>query len=542
MARTPKTSTRSASASKAQSRASKPSGLTKGPAENAGVDRRPLAQQYLYTGPQNPAGVSSIIRLADTGYMWRLCDLFEKYRNEDSHLQTVASRRERALADVPWQIIPASEKRRDLKIAAWLEDAFKAMGDKKIGDVSTRGLTDAITHLNSGVIYGYGIGEVPWTKDGIYVKPAGFLPMGARRFVYSQFDASLRWYDMNGALTAYPGVDPVNDYPEGRFLVHRPRINGAIGPREGLIRCLTWAAMFRLWTVKDWHRAGEFSWKPYRIGYYKKDGTVDEDRTAVEEALQYLSTNGFAALPDTVEIDIQFAKNRTAGDGGVHGGLAAFLAGEMSKVTLGATLSVEQGRVGSNALGNVHRDVAMTVRDADARALEDTIQRQLIAPLVRYNFGDVPIPSFRFTTEEGADLAALASALQKLGPSQQGMGLHIPARWVRTTFGIPEPEIGDELMDGSVRRDPAEVAAEAAQAKKDMAAQMAGKGPQTTPEAPQQGEPAGKKTPADEPGNDNGPPVSEKAIERAYRAYVTDRVLTMAGFRKRNYGAFERAA
>ena len=517
--RTPKTTSRSAPASKAQSRASKPSGLTKPPVNNAGVDRRPLNQQYLFTAPQNPAGVSSIMRLADTGYPWRLCDLFEKYRNEDSHLQTVASRRERALADVPWQIIPATEKRRDLKIAAWLEEAFKAMGDKKVGDVSTRGFSDAVTHLNAGVIHGYSVGELPWMKDGIYVRPAGFLPMGPRRFVYSQFDASLRWFDMNGAVTEYPGVDPVNDYPEGRFLVHRPRINGAIGPREGLIRCLTWSAMFRLWTIKDWHRSGEFSWKPYRIGSYKKDGTVDEDRTAIEDAIANLTSMGFAVLPDSVKLEIAFAKNRTAGDGGVHGGLAAFLAAEMSKVTLGATLSVEQGRVGSNALGNVHQDVARTVRDADARSLEDTIQRQLIAPLVRYNFGDVPMPAFRFITEEGADLSQLANALNMLGPSKMGMGLQIPAKWVRTTFGIPEPEIGDELLDGSVRRDPAEVAAEAEQAKKDMAEQM-----KPAAQAPE------------EPPSGNEPPVSEKSLARVHRAYVVDRILTMAGVRTYNYG------
>lgn len=532
MARTPKTSSRSAPSRSAAQVRGKPSGLTKPPVDNAGTDRRPLNQQYLWVGPQNPAGVSSIIRLADTGYMWRLCDLFEKYRNEDSHLQTVASRRERSLADVPYQVIPASEKRRDLKIAAWIEEVLKAMGDEKVGDVSTRGFTDAITHLNSGVIYGYAVGELPWKKDGKYVKPAGFLPMGARRFVYSQMDASLRWFDMTGAITDYPGVDPVNDYPEGRFLVHRPRINGAVGPREGLIRCLTWAAMFRLWTVKDWHRSGEFSWKPYRIGYYKKDGSIDEDRTAIEEALQYLSTNGFAVLPDTVEVDISFAKNRTAGDGGVHGGLAAFLAAEMSKVTLGATLSVEQGRVGSNALGNVHQDVARAVRDADARALEDTIQRQLIAPLVRYNFGDVPMPAFRFVTEEGADLSLLAIALEKLAK----LGLQIPAKWVRTTFGIPEPDIGEELMDGSLRCDPVEVAAEAEKARKKLEEQMNGgtQQPSDPAQDPALNEQPAQK-PSKEPANDNGPPVSEKALARAYRTFVVDRILNMAGFRATNF-------
>lgn len=543
MARTPKTTSRAATRSVAErrtapsTRAGKPSGLTKKPIENAGADRRPLNQQYLFTGPQNPAGVSSIIRYADTGYMWRLCDLFEKYRNEDSHLQTVCSRRERALADVPWQIVPASNKRRDLKIAAWLEEKLHEMGDHKVDGVTTKSFSDTVTHLNAGVIYGYSAGEVPWVKEGQCVKPAGFLPMGARRFVYSQFDGQLRWFDVMGAVEPYPGVDLLNAYPDGRFLVHQPRINGAIGSREGLIRCLVWAAMFRLWTVKDWHRAGEFSWKPYRIGYYKKDGSIDEDRTAMEEALQYLSNMGFAALPDTVELEIAFAKNRTAGDGGVHGGLAAFLAAEMSKVTLGATLSVEQGKVGSNALGNVHQDVAKEVRDADARAIEGTIQRQLIVPMVRYNFGDVPMPSFRFVTEEGADLSLLAIAIEKL--SKQG--LQIPAKWVRTAFGIPEPDVGEELLSGSIRRDPAEVAAEAEKARKD--AENNGQTPNAPADAP--AKPTSK--PADdseeEPANDNARSlrVREASLKRVAKTYVVEQIMGYARAYKLNLGQ-QRAA
>lgn len=539
----PTTSRTSAKATRSARAGSGASAATRGaPAGTTKVSQaqapRPLSQQYLRPGRQNPESVSVIMREADMGYTWRLCDLFENYRNLDCHLQTVVSRRERSLADVPWQMIPASEKRRDVKIAAWVEEVLKGMGDTKVMGLEVRSITDAIVHLNAGVFHGYGAGENLWQRDGKYVKPVGFLPMQPRRFIFAQEDASLRWFDVNGPLAPYPGQDLLHDYPEGRFLVHRPRINGAVGSREGLMRPLIWASLFRNWTIADWHKLAELAWKPYRVGTYKKEDSVSEDRNILEEALQLLTSEGWASIPNSVEIEQSYAKNRGAGMDGLHGGLAAFLAAEMSKVTLGATLSVEQGSVGSNALGNVHERVSHEVRDADARSVESTIQRQLIAALVRYNFGNsVPIPQFRFVTEEGADLSFLAEALKKLGPGVNGMGLAIPAQWARITFGIPEPVIGEELMNGVIRRDPAVVAAEQEEARKKMAA-VAAQGGQVPPGEEDEGndatvseEPA-KGKPAAEDEADDGPQVSDRAMARCLRNYVVDQVLTLAGMRR----------
>lgn len=479
---------------------------------------RALSQQYLAVRPPNMAAVSAIMREADTGYMWRLCDLLEHYRNVDSHLQTVASRRERALADVPWQMIPASDKRRDIRIAAWVEEALRAIGETRLKYVEPRSFADAVVHLNAGVIHGYGAGEMAWGRDGARLRPVAFLPMPPRRFVFSQQDALLRWYDVTGPQTPFPGKDLLHDYPEGRFLVHRPRINGAVGTREGLIRPLVWAAVLRNWTLGDWHKLAELAWKPYRIGEYNKAKMASGDLDILEEALTLLTATGFALIPDSVKILMEYPKNKGAGTDSLHKVLAEFLGGEMSKVTLGATLTVEEGSKGTARTAGVHADVSALVRDADARALEATIQRQLITALVRYNFGDVPVPHFRFITEEGADLAALADALKKLGD----MHLQIPAKWVRATFGIPEPEVGDELMDGSVRVDPAEAAALAAE----TAALISGNPP---------GKPAGAqpaKDPVQPEDGDDGPDVSPEAEKTAYRAYAVHRILTMAGVRR----------
>lgn len=520
-ARSSKTATRSAKVTKASgapvSRAGKVVGKP-----SAAATPRPLSQQYLRLGPQNPAGVSAIMREADTGYMWRLCDLLEEFRHKDSHLQTVVGRRERALANLPYQLIPASEKRRDLKIAAWVEGAIRQMGSTAAFGMELRSFSDALVHLNAAVIHGYGAGECPWGRDGRYIRPLGFLPMAPRRFIYSQIDASLRWYDVSGPLTPYPGVDLLRDWPEGRAIVHQPRINGAaVGSREGLARPLIWAALFRNWTITDWHRLAELAWKPYRIGTYLKDKVVHPDTEILEEALALLTATGFAAIPDSVSIEMSYAKNRGAGMEGLHGGLAEFLAGEMSKVTLGSTLTVEQGKVGTQALGSVHQDVTQETRDADARSVEATIQRQLIAPMVRYNFGNVPVPTFRFVTEEGADLSALADALAKLGK----LRLQIPAKWVRATFGIPEPEIGEELMDGAVREDPAEAAKKAAEAAAAAAAQQ----PVMTPDKAPKKEPGIEVKPADE---EDGPDVSDQEMAKAYRNFAVHQILTLAGVRK----------
>jgi phage gp29-like protein len=447
--------------------------------------------------------------------MWRLCDLLEDQRTRDCHLQTVCSRRERSLANLPWQIIPASDRPRDLRVAAWLEDVLKAFGGERIDGQDLRSLPETVTHLNAGAIHGYGAAEVLWRRDGRYVVPSGAIPMQPRRFIYSQADASLRWYDMSGGPPGiyYPGKDLLADYPAGRFLVHRPRTNGAVGSREGLIRPLVWASLFRTWDIGDLMKLAELAWKPYRLGSYNNEAG-DEDINDLELALEMLTTSGWAVHnKDRTEIDIAYAKNRSAGDGGLHIALANFLAAEMSKVTLGATLTVEQGRIGSNALGNVHQDVSVEVRDADARGDESTIQRQLCAPLVHYNFGDVPVPTFRYITEQGADMLALTTMVDKLGSV-----LDLPAKWVRAELGAPEPDVGEELVGGRFRADPN---APKPEPVAPMAEQPAP--PQQDPKAPQEPQ---------APTDNEGPQVTEKAMHRMLRVYRVDTVMREMGIRR----------
>ena len=460
---------------------------------------RPLTQQYLYVGVQTPDDVAALMRFADTGFVYRLCDFWDEQVNRDCHLGTVKYRREHAVAPLKWQVIPASDKRRDLKIASWTEDVLRRMGEVEHRESVSLGLTprsfsDLLVHLNGANFQGYSGSEIAWSKANGWVVPAGALPMHPRRFIFSQLDGSLRWYDATGgpADNVYPGKDLLCDFAPGRFMVHRPRVNGAVGTREGIWRPLIWASLFRTWVIGDWMKLAELMWKGNRWAEYTKGTTGKNDRIAAQNALQMLLSQFYAVVPDNIKMHFEYPKNYSKDN---YAGLAAFFAAEMSKLALGATLTVEQGKTGAHALGQVHENVERGLRDTDARTIEGTVQRQLIGPLVRANFGAVPLPHYVFVTEETGDLKLVADAINALRGKGELTG--IPMSWVRQLLGAPEPEIGDELLGGGV---------------------WAGK-----PELP----------PEPVANDSGGPNVSDAAVKAAYQNYRVHTLLCAAGVRTR---------
>jgi len=189
------------------------------------------------------------------------------------------------------------------------------------------------------------------------------------------------------------------------------------------------------------------AWKPWRIGTYK----ADADQKHIDhliEALTSLTSSGAALLAETTSLDVEWpGGGGSTSQGPAHLALFGTLGAEMSKSVLGQTLTTEQGSKGSQALGRVHDQVRMDVLEFDAQCLAETLRRDLIAPLVRRNFGDVAIPRFRFLTEEAADLKAFGEGL--LAMRKAGLK-NIPAVWVRDRSGIPEGKEGDEVLGDDV--------------------------------------------------------------------------------------------
>lgn len=388
-------------------------------------------------GALTPQQVSDIIRMADTGDMSSLVDLANEMRQKDGHLQSVLQTRETALCGLGWELVyPGQDPkaRKGARQRKFVERVLKTHPD----------LRRLIAHLTGAAYYGYAVSEIVWGVKADRMVPERFICHGARRFGFRQEDGRFVWRDVG---TSQTGIDFLAAYPD-KFIVSQPRINGDVPCREGLVRVLMWLALFRNWALSDWLKLAEIAWKPWRLAKYDKKNASKEDKELAAEIVAGMTASGVAVHPDTVTVDLKWPEGATAGkgQGGTHDALFDVAGREMSKATLGQTLTTEQGRVGSQALGNVHNEVRMDILRADAEHIADVITKFLIEPMIRLNFGpNAPVPRFQFVTEDATDMAAFATALEKLAPI-----LAMPAEWARDKLGIPHPEEDQELVGAAV--------------------------------------------------------------------------------------------
>lgn len=425
-----------------------PKGARKPQPDAIVIGSLPLSLQIQRIGGSlRPVQVSSIIVEADAGNTQRLMDLANEARQKDCHLQSVLYTRETTLASLPWQLHPFSKDgkkiaAKDSTIASFVEDVLKSIYGSATNVANspdaTVGFRGLLAHLAGGCYYGFASAEVLWERQDGYLVPTGFSLLQPRRFVFRQSDGRLCWWDQSMPVP----IDLMAQYPPGKFISHRPRINGDVPCREGLARPLMWAALFRNWDIRDWMALGELAWKPYRTGTYSRDATPNDIENLIE-ALRKVSTSGVAAFPETTKFNVEWPNHSVSSGQSMHGELANFFGAEMSKCVLGQTLTTEAGQKGARALGDIHNQIRHDIAEADAISAAATIQSQLIVPLVRLNFGpNANCPKFAFVTNQIEDIEKFSAGVVNLWTT----GMEIPDDWVRDRVGMTEPSADDKVL------------------------------------------------------------------------------------------------
>ena len=99
---------------------------------------------------------------------------------------------------------------------------------------------------------------------------------------------------------------------------------------------------------------------------------------------------------------------------------------------------------GSYAQSKTHDEVRHDLTVADAKALAVTIRRDIIRPLVEFNFGmDANIPFFKFDCKDTDDQKETVEIYKALVCD---MGLEIPKSHIYKKFNIPKPENGEDIL------------------------------------------------------------------------------------------------
>ena len=370
----------------------------------------------------SPRRLAAIFREADDGDVLRQMQLFEEMEEKDGHLFSQLQTRKLAVTGLDWEVQPFSEDERDIQVAEFVADQLHSL--ENFNDV----LMDVLDAVGKGI----SISEITWGLDR-----QGRNMVEDITWVHPK---KLFWDSMDDEIKIrtkdYPQGIPL---PDNKFIIHKYKAKSGHPSRAGVLRVISWMYLFKNYTLKDWVSFCEVFGMPLRLGKYDASAS-DADKAALMEAIINLGTDAAGIVPSTTSID--FIDSQKTSSVEIYEKLARYCDEQISKAVLGQTLTSDSGG-GSYAQSKTHNEVRKDLTAADANALENTLRRDLIRPLVEFNFGvGTPIPTLQFQTEDSDDLKEVSEIYKALACD---MGLEIPKSHLYKKFGIPKPEDGEPV-------------------------------------------------------------------------------------------------
>jgi len=375
-----------------------------------------------------PARLADILMTAEQGDLTAQAELFMDMEEKDAHIAAELSKRKMAVKKLDWVLEPPrGASAREKKATQALEQLIR---DELDIDDLRMDMLDAIGH-------GYACIELGWgrTLQGLWF-PNAIEHRPPSWFTYPQDSRNTLHLRDSGSAYGVP-LQPWGWIPH----IHKAR-SGYLA-RTGLHRVLAWPYLFKNYSVRDLAEFLEIYGLPIRLGKYPASAG-DQEKRALMNALLGIGHHAAGIIPETMQMELQ--QVAASGNADSFKVMIDWCEASQSKAILGGTLTSQTGANGNRALGDVHNEVRLDIRDDDATQLDRTLSTHLVYPMAMLNglFQDNRCPDWVSDTQEPDDLALFADALPKLA----GAGAKIPARYVNLKLKIPEPE-GDEPILGA---------------------------------------------------------------------------------------------
>ncbi len=373
-----------------------------------------------------PQRLARIFKEADGGDVRAQMELFEEMEEKDTHLFSQLQTRKLAVTGLDWEVQPLSGSDRDKEIAEWIDGQLKGLEDFDAL------LIDMLDAIGKGV----SMMELSWDVDGELQDVVTDI-----QYVHPK---RLVWDPLTDEMLVCTKEYPAGmSLPENKFVIHRYKAKSGHASRAGVLRVVAWMYLFKNYDLKDWVSFCEVFGMPLRLGKYDASASED-DKKKLMEAVFRLGTDAAGIVPSSTMIEFIESQKTTSVE--IYERLARYCDEQISKAVLGQTLTADSGG-GSYAQSKTHDEVRHDLTVADAKALAATIRRDIIRPLVEFNFGtDVGVPLFAFDCKEAEDQKELAEVYRTLACD---MGLEIPKSHVYKKFNIPKPEEGESVLGTS---------------------------------------------------------------------------------------------
>ena len=297
--------------------------------------------------------------------------------------------------------------------------------------IETPVVETAAAELTDGIAKGYAVSEMMWEYERKRLRPVAIKYRDPRFFVFDRLSLTELRLATDTDLDGVP-------LPEDKFIRHLPRTKMGIPLRRGLARPAGFAFLVQQFGIQSWAAFAEIYGVPFRLGKYHTAAS-DADKRMLLNAVRMLAQDAAAICPQGMEIE--FAKVEGQHGAQVFGELIDYIDKQVSKLVVGQTMTADDGA--SMAQAKVHNEVRIDILRADCKQLAQTLNRDLIEPFVRRNFGPQEVmPLVALPVAEPEDVEALTSAVAKLVP----LGFRVGQKGLREKLGLSEPEADEELL------------------------------------------------------------------------------------------------
>ena len=356
--------------------------------------------------------------------------------DRDAHAGSVLQQRVLAVVGKEWEIIPARSARKSGRPASTTQE--QVVADYVSEVLENCNFDQARQEILKAVLYGFYCVEIMWSTGDRPVPPTArtisikkLIGKHPRRFLFTP-ERELRLLTLQNMV-------------EGETLPERKFITFTYGDSDnpygrGLGQRLWWPVWFKKNGVKFWIVFLEKFGMPTVKGKYPP-GATPEQQQKLMDAIESIQSDTGIKIPDSM--DIEFLEASRAGTV-THEQLCDYMDRQISKAVLGQTASTE-GTPGKLGNEKAQGDVRQEIIEADADLLDGCLNDTLIPWIVDYNFpGVTEYPKIKTYAAAKPDLSAQSLIDKTLVVD---IGLPIGTAYFYETYGIPEPEAGEELVN-----------------------------------------------------------------------------------------------
>lgn len=370
--------------------------------------------------PERLASILDKVRRGDIPAEY--LEIAGELEERDAHYRSVLSTRKHAIEGLEMYVQSAGDDKDALAIAEAVTEDIAEHAD----------MMDLRKNALDALGKGFSVNEIIWNTEGARWKPETFIFRDPRWFAYDKKSGMLSLRDVYGME-----LSPLDPY---KFIIHEPNLLSGKQITSGLSFTALFYWLVKTYDVTSWAAFADRFGYPVRLGKYGRKATK-EDIATLKRAVAAIGSDVGAVIPDSMVIDIIESKT-TSGTSEVYEKIAEWSDKQLSKLVLGQTASAE-GTPGKLGDSQDQQAVRQDILKADVRQLEQTLNRDLVIPYVKFNFGTQErYPKLKIKYVEPKNVQLIVDSVTKLVP----LGLKVKPQEMNALLGLSSPEKDDEVL------------------------------------------------------------------------------------------------